>query len=281
MARLTARASIFNRIHDRRQKYCRYIERMEPVRNRLVNIDILCGAVVVLLTGTSAVGGTSFLDALGLTDPGEPAWRAIIGIAALLTLLSTIAAQLYKQHQLSSRLEQVQKNAAQLEGLETLLEMRLISPAGAAKQYNKYIGETPYVGGSKLFSIPSSLDWVEGNIQRPKSGSLVKSKISCSGKVEDWGEGHHLWLAVESEDGHIWPKEGEIRVAKNGSWKMTVFEDGRTPRFSLSLFVADQKANKKIVDWLKKGKASGKYKKMRILVNTRRLDRIEGLHRKI
>jgi hypothetical protein len=96
--------------------------------------------------------------------------------------------------------------------------------------------------------------------------------------VEGVGPECHLWLAVEA-NGYIWPKEREFFAEDDGSWKDTIYEEGTTAAFSLSLFVANSQANKRIRAWLDEGDATGNYDKMRRVPGTRRIAKIDGLRR--
>jgi hypothetical protein len=273
--------SLLKRIRDRRRRIESFIGSLEPTGARLTNFNIVCGAVATVLTATPAIGGKPLLDALGTTDPNSLSWRILFAIAALFSLLSTIAANLYRSHDIASRLGKAQACGAKLEGLETLLELHQIDLKEAATQYTQCISEIPFVSDTtgRLLKRRTSLDWAKGEIGEPKPDQDVEATFCCSGWVDGLGPGSHLWLAVEVE-GRIWPKEREVLVEKDGSWKETIYEEGRTPTFSLSLFVADNRANKRIRAWLDKGDETGRYEELRRLPGTRRIARVDGLRRK-
>jgi hypothetical protein len=272
------RESLLKRIRDRRRSVRWFVDSLEPTGIRLTNFNIVCGAVATALAATPAIGGRPLMDALGVTDPSSLAWRILFATAAFFSLLSTIAANLYKSHDIASRLGKAQVCDAKLEGLETLLELDQIALKEAATQYTQYIAEIPFITGSRFLRSPSAVDWVKGAIDEPKPNQVVGSAISCSGWVEAIGRDCHLWLAVEA-DGYIWPKEREIFAEDDGSWKDTIYEEGATPVLSISLFVANNQANKRIRAWLDKGDATGNYEKMRRVPGTRRITRIDGLRR--
>jgi hypothetical protein len=167
---------------------------------------------------------------------------------------------------------------ARLEGLETLLEVDQLALKEAAVHYASYIAEIPFITGSRFANSPATLDWVQGEINEPKPNQLVESTISCSGLVESMGTESYLWLAVEVS-GCIWPKEGGVVAKDDGSWLRTIYEEGATASFSLSLYVANFQADKRIRAWLRKGDATGNYSKMRRVPGTRRIARIDGLRR--
>lgn len=270
--------SLLKRIRDRRRSIKWFIGNLEPTGTRLTNFNIMCGAIATALTATPAIGGKTLTDALGITDPNSPTWRILFAIAALFSLLSTVAANLYKSYDMASRLGKAQACNAKLEGLETLLQLNQIALKEAATQYTQYIAEVPFITGSRFLNLPSALDWVKGEINEPKPNQVVESTISCSGWVEGLSPGCHLWLAVEV-DGYIWLKEREFFAEDDGSWKDTIYEEGTLATFSLSLFVANIQANKRFRAWLDKGDATGNYDKIRRVPGTRRIAKIDGLRR--
>jgi hypothetical protein len=75
------------------------------------------------------------------------------------------------------------------------------------------------------------------------------------------------------------PKEREFFAEGDGSWKDTIYEEGTTTAFSLSLFVANSQANKRIRAWLDEGDATGNYSQLRRVPGTRRIAKIDGLRR--
>jgi hypothetical protein len=270
--------NLLKRIRDRRRNIKWFIDNLDPTGTRLTNFNIICGAIATVLTATSALGGKPLMDALGITDPSSITWRILFATAALFSLLSTIAADLYKSHDIASRLSKAQVCDAKLEGLETLLELDQIALKEAATQYAQYIAEISFITGSRFLKLPSALDWVKGEINQPKPNQVVGSTISCSGWVEGISPECHFWLAVEA-NGYIWPKEREFFADSDGSWKDTIYEEGTTESFAISLFVANNKANKRIRAWLDEGDATGNYRQMRRVPGTRRIAKIDGLHR--
>jgi len=194
MSSSETRGNFLKRIRERRRSIKWYIESLEPTGARLTSVNIICGAIAAALTATSAIGGKSLMDALGISDPHSATWRILFAIAALLSLFSTVAANLYKSHDISSRLGKAQVCDAKLEGLETLLELNQVALKEGATQYNQYVAEIPFVTSSRFLNLPSALDWVKGEISEPKQGQIVKSTITCSGWVEGMSPNCHLWL---------------------------------------------------------------------------------------
>lgn len=276
MSSSLTRQSLLRRIREGRQRVKWFIYDLEPIGTRLTNVNIICGSIVTVLTAAPAIGGQPLMDELVTADPSSVTRRLLFVTIALLSLFSTIAANLYKSHEIASRLGRAQVCDAKLDGLEALIELRQVSLEEAATRYVQYIAEIPFATKSRFLKLPAALDWVHGRIYKPKPNKAVDNTISCSGRVEGVGPGCHLWLAVEA-DGYIWPKEGEIFAEGDGSWEAIIYEDGATENFAVSLFVANGRANKKIRAWLDKGDATGNYEKMRRPSGVRRVARVEHL----
>jgi hypothetical protein len=282
MNNLDTRESLLKRIKDRRRSIRFYLSRLEPTGLRLTNFNIICGAIATVLTVTPAIGGKTVIEIFGSSDPNSLAWRIPFAMAALFSLLSTIAANLYKSQDIASRLSKAQACDAKLEGLEAFLELNQIDLKDAATQYTQHISEISFVSDDRrnLLRWRSSLDQVKGEILDPKSDQVVEKTIQCFGWVEGLGPGCHLWLAVES-GGFFWPKERELHPEKDGSWRDRIYEEGTTESFSVSLFVANDKANKQIRAWLDHGDETGNYQEMRRVPGTRRVARVDGLRRNL
>ena len=272
------REELLKRIRERRRGIKWFIDNLEPTGMRLTNFNIVCGAIATALTAAPALGGKALMEALGITDPETLAWRLLFASAAVFSLISTIAANLYKTHEIAARLGKAQVCDTKLEALETLLELDEIVVKKAAAQYTQCLAEIPFVRSSRFLNLPSALDWVKGEIEQPKPNQVVESTIRCSGWVEAVSPDCHLWLVIEA-NGYIWPKEREFFADDDGSWKDTIYEEGATATFSLSLFAANAQANKRIRAWLDHGDASGNYVHMRRVPGTRRIAKIDGLHR--
>jgi hypothetical protein len=182
---------------------------------------------------------------------------------------------------MASRLGKAQACDAKLEGLETLLGLDQITLKDAATGYTQYISEIPFISDDSvsLLGRHSSLDWVKAEILEPQPNQVVENTFPCSIWVEDFDAGCHLWLAVEI-GGRIWPKERELHLEEDSTWKGKISEEGTIDAFSLSLYAANRKANRRIRAWLDRGDAAGEYQELRRIPGTRRIARVDGLHRK-
>lgn len=273
------REDLLKRIKTKRRSIRSYLDHLEPTGVRLANINIISGAVATVLTAAPAIGGSALIDVLGNSDPTSTTWRLLFAAAALFSLGSTIAAELYKSREIASRLGKAQACDAKLEGLETLLLLKETELEKSANQYAQAIAEIPFISeGRRDPHRQSPLDTVQGEILQPRSDTLVADTFPCAIRVEDLEPDCHLWLAVEIE-GRIWPKERELHVEEDGMWRGTISEEGSVDAFSLSLYAANSKASQRIRAWLDHGDETGNYEELRRLPGTRRLDRVDRLRR--
>jgi hypothetical protein len=123
-----------------------FLAKAGPRRRRLLNITIVGGTLAAALTVGPAVGGqafTSWLTAtLGLTSP---AWRLLCGIAAVCSLLSTVATQFLKSHNLEERVARALSCRAKLEVLEIGMTTGQLTPAQATSEYIRCVEESAFL----------------------------------------------------------------------------------------------------------------------------------------
>jgi len=84
----------------------------------------------------------------------------------------------------------------------------------------------------------------------------------------------HLWLAVKHGN-LIWPKDPEVPVHRpNPESKVTVYEEGTPPggKFTLALYLVQDKGHEQIRDWLSLGNATGTFPGLRTISESRLLD---------
>ncbi len=269
------RNKILRRIKDTRHRIANYLRDVEPQGARLTNRSIIFGGIAALLGGVQLAFGYGHLPKTIDPNASVSVWQLLAVAAAVSAGFASISGQLYKSREIASRLAKVQSCDAKLEGLETSLDLGHVTIKDAATRYGQWIGEIAFVPADSP-QTDGLLDAVRGQIAAPAGGSSVPRVIACSGSASGVGANAHLWLAVEVKD-LVWPKEGQILPDDDGSWTATVFEDGAVDEFCLALVAADRRAHKKLQAWLDSGKKSGKYREMRYLPGTRRVDRVEGL----
>jgi hypothetical protein len=123
-----------------------------------------------------------------------------------------------------------------------------------------------------------SLAKATGGIAQPTANSAVMREIAATGWSRDIESTMRLWLIVEVGN-QKWPKGNELQVAADGTWQSAVYEDGTGTMFSLSLYVADKDGHAKIRAWLDIGALIGYHPFEVDIPGTRRLARIDGLHK--
>ncbi len=266
-------------IQGKRQQVAAYVARGAFV----TNAGIICAAMATALTAAPAIGGTSLTDALGAAGPSSPSWRILCGAAALFSLTATILTDMSRTNDLTSNLSHAKACAAKLERLEMDAKLKKATLEEALELYGQYIQDVWFLlpkreTRSWRFWRTPRLDGVEGTIETPRQGQVVDTTFTCSGFVAGWKPGLHLWLGVESGDS-LWPKEGEISVRDDGSWSRTIFEQGNTELFSLSLWVVDAKGDRYIRRWFKKCIRIQDYPQMCKTPNMRRVTMNTNLHR--
>jgi hypothetical protein len=268
---------LLKRIKNKRRE----IKSFLSLGTRLTYLNIICGSIATVLTAVPAIGGKTVLETLlGDSDPDSLAWRIPFASAALFSLLATIAANLYKTQDIASRTGKAEACDAKLEGLQTSLELNQTTVKNATNKYKQYISEIPFVSRKRgsLLRKSSSIDTVNGEIFEPQRNQVVEKTFPCSVWVENLGAACHLWLAVEI-NGQIWPKERELHLDEDGTWRGIVREEGGPEVFSLCLFAAGDKANQQIEAWRDRGIDTGDYQAFRRLPDTRLIASIDGLHR--
>jgi hypothetical protein len=273
---------LLRKLHDKRRRIAAFVGKLEPRGARLTNLGIICSAAAAALTAAPAIGGIRLTDALGAAGPDSPSWRVLCGAATLFSLIATIATNLFKSHDIASRLARAQACDAKLEGIEVLAELKQVSLKEATARYEKCIPDVSFISPEqepkRWFRGTPRLDAVEGSIKEPSPNQAVDTTFLCSGRAAGLESGLHLWLAVEI-DGRLWPKEGEVSVQDDGSWSKMIFEEGKADEFSLSLWAVNATGDRYVRDWFKECDRTGNYRELRRTPGMQRLARVNGLHR--
>ena len=175
---------LLKKIRAKRRRIATFVEKLEPRGVRLTNLSIVCGAIATVLTAGPAIGGKTLTDALGAVGPNSPSWRILCGAAAVLSLIATIATNLYKSHDVASRLAKAQACDAKLEGLEILVELGQLDNKEAVTRYDACISriDFPMLEAGRRRLAPS-LDSVNGSIDKPSPNQVVEDAFLCAGEV--------------------------------------------------------------------------------------------------
>jgi MFS family permease len=105
-------------------------------RRRLLTTNIAAGSCSVALTSAPAVGGKGLADWLSSTlDLTSPVWQVMCALAAILSLVATVAAQMLKSHRLDDYLSKAQGVRLQLE----LLQVSLVAGSLSRDQATEWL----------------------------------------------------------------------------------------------------------------------------------------------
>ncbi|NRR30933.1 hypothetical protein HSX11_12160 [Oxalobacteraceae bacterium] len=276
--------ALLNRVREKRRRIAAFNDKFGPRGALLTNVSIVSSAIATLLTAGPAIGGFRLTQALGQVSDNSPSWRVLCAGAALCSLIATIATNLFRTHDIASRLARAQACDAKLEALEIMVELKQLTLKEATSRFEKYIPDVSFIpsGLAQLgrFTRARPLDGVEAMIHAPHRNDHVDTTFVCSGCATGLQPGLHLWLAVEVE-GRLWPKESEVSVKEDGSWSKTIFEEGQAGEFSLSLWATNGSGDRYIRNWLEQSDRSGNYHELRRTQGMRRLARVNGLHREL
>jgi hypothetical protein len=257
---------VLREIQDKVQQINTFLARRERLGNRLTMISTLSAGLAALLTALAAVFG---VVAAGSASTG---WRILLGVATVLSGGAAIATNLYKSRDIAAQLSKAQAGDVKLQGIERQLSSNLISPAEAINQFNAVLESIPFIRDDPR----PNLDLADGKIHKPAPKEEVEAGFTCSGVAS--GPNTSLWLAVEVGKS-IWPKKA-VFVNKDGTWSREVFEQGIVAEFDLSLWAADERGDRYIRDWFKRGDAKCDYPELQGRPGMVRLHSVSGLRLK-
>ena len=125
-----------------------YLRLAASRRRLLMNTTILAGTLAAALTAAPALGGKSFADWLtSVFSLSSPAWQLLCGVASLCSVAAAVATQLLKSHNIEERITCAQGARVKIEMLELGIKSGLITPADAAGDYIKCIGDIAFIQG--------------------------------------------------------------------------------------------------------------------------------------
>jgi hypothetical protein len=141
-----AAIDLVERIKRTRADLDAFLAAAVPRKRRLLNTVIFGGSFAALLTAGPAVGGQPFTawltGALGLTSPS---WRLLCGAAALCSIMSTVATQLLKSHNIEDQISRAHACRAKLEVLELSLSLGEIDVKQAAGEYLRCVEQASFL----------------------------------------------------------------------------------------------------------------------------------------
>ena len=141
-----APAELLARVKDKRARVEAFLASATPRKRRLLNVTIVAGTLAAALTAAPAVGGQPFTTWLtGVLGLSSPSWRVLCGVAALCSVMSTVATQLLKSQHIEERGTRAASCRAKLEVLEVGLATGQLDTARATPEYLRCVEEAAFL----------------------------------------------------------------------------------------------------------------------------------------
>src|SRR5512138_3841756 len=139
---------LIKKVKSRRLRLHAFVTDLERRSTRLTNVSIICTSVTAVLTAGPTFGGEKFtegMQALLHLASDSYVWRTLCLAAVILSITAAIANNMYRSHDMASRLAKAEASAVLLEGLETSIEFGQLSIEEATKQFQHYLADVPFV----------------------------------------------------------------------------------------------------------------------------------------
>ena len=144
---------LLDKIKARRAAINGYASALEQRGVRLANLSIVCTTATTVLAAGPALGGTKFTDGasslLGLTS-NSIVWQVLCLLAVILSIIASFINNMNKPTESNSRLTKAQTSSILLEKLEMALEFNQVTVEAAAKQFQDYFTELPFIPDKPL-----------------------------------------------------------------------------------------------------------------------------------
>lgn len=141
-------AELVAHIARKRQQVEAFVASAVPRKRRLQNLTIVGGTLAAALTAAPAMGGQTFTAWLtGVLGLSSPSWRLLCGVAAMCSVLATLATQLLKSNNLEERLTRAQSCRAKLEVLELGIATGHLNAAQATTEFMRCAEDAAFLDG--------------------------------------------------------------------------------------------------------------------------------------
>jgi len=139
-------ANLLARVKEKRVRVETFLAAASPKKRRLQNVTILAGTLAAAFTAAPAIGGQPFTAWLtGLFGLTSPSWRLLCGVAAVCSVMSTVATQLLKSQNIEERVARAASCRAKLEVLEIGLTTGQLDVAQATPEYLRCVEEAAFL----------------------------------------------------------------------------------------------------------------------------------------
>jgi predicted ATPase len=139
---------LLEKIKARRTGLNAYAGQLETRGIRMTNLSIIFTAVTAALTAGPALGGTKFTSSassfLGLASDAV-VWQFLCLLAVVLSIAAAIINNMNKSTDSAGRLAKAQSIGLLLEKLEMSLEFDQVTVDDAAKQYQEFLAQAPFI----------------------------------------------------------------------------------------------------------------------------------------
>ncbi|MEV6281436.1 hypothetical protein [Kribbella sp. NPDC051770] len=125
-----------------------FLDRARPRNHRLGTIGVVSSALTAVLTAGPAVGGQEFASsvqgALGLPS-STAVWQGLCLLGLAISVVAAICTNLLRSQETAERISAAEQVGAELNGVQTLLELGRLDLASALEVYQKSLSRTPFI----------------------------------------------------------------------------------------------------------------------------------------
>jgi hypothetical protein len=140
-------SKLLETVKTRHSSAASYARALEMRANRLSNTSIICTAVTAVLTAGPALGRENFSTFVSgvLKTSDSAVWGTLCLLAMVLSVAAAVANNMIRSQDAATRLAKAQSASLLLEKLAISIEYNQIQPDEAAKLYQQYLAEIPFI----------------------------------------------------------------------------------------------------------------------------------------
>ena len=142
------RQELLKRIAAKRASITAFMRGVRPRSDRLMKVSVITSSLSAALTAGPALGGEAFTKAAqdGLLLPrASIVWQALCLGAMVVSIVAAVSISLKSSQDVTDRLTTAEAYNAELEGLQTLVELGQFPVHEAVRLYHLYVMKIPFV----------------------------------------------------------------------------------------------------------------------------------------
>ncbi len=142
------RQELLKRIAAKRASITAFMRGVRPRSDRLMKVSVITSSLSAALTAGPALGGEAFTKAAqdGLLLPrASIVWQALCLGAMVVSIVAAVSISLNSSQDVTDRLTTAEACNAELEGLQTLVELGQFPVHEAVRLYHLYVMKIPFV----------------------------------------------------------------------------------------------------------------------------------------